>query len=645
MHLVAVLSVLSLAVASEAAALPIRSHAFRIPSRMEMLRPGEVIPQGWLRDRCEAARRGYMSRLDEVDRAFPRAWNGDFHPRGRFLDWPDPDKGSWCAEGGAYWFEGLVRLAWELDDEDLKAYATRRLTPLLEHMNQNAIGFVYWMDRRDPAQLDEIEKANHGFIIGASGRATRAFLAYYEATGDVRALQALKWCLDDPRCYFFGNPITLPAAGCDTWRFCGDAKLAAALETFRRKYPDCDEDKWPALRYGRKVRSETIHMQLRNDRDKNARWEWRLQHGVLGYESAYSFLKLAQWADDGKLLSDVCSWADYWEKNTRQVHGVTVADEQYGWPGADRGTETCAVAGDILLYATLGGVLGSGRWGDHVERSFFNAGAACVSRDWMHHVYFQAPNRTQAVGRFGAGPMGKGGVYQVKHRPLCCTAALARILPGYVQWMWMKPASGGIAAMLYGPNTLRTELVGTAVRIDVETDYPFDETIALTVHPERALDFPIKLRMPAWCAKPEISVNGHPVTTHSRDGFATVTRTWRDGDRVSLQLPMTPVVERVNDGNQGGKAFASVTLGPLLMAYALPEKDENTPLPDAKTDWTVDPDGMLKGARVIRKAMPPVWDWPVDAPVKVMAKDVGGQELALVPYGCARLRLSMFPVK
>ena len=122
---------------------------------MEMLRPGEVKPQGWLRDRCLAAKAGYVSRMDEVDKAFPRAWSGDFHPRGKYLDWTDADKGAWCAEGGAYWFEGLVRLAWELDDPELKDLAKRRLAPLLECMHPNALGLVYWMDRRDPAQLDE----------------------------------------------------------------------------------------------------------------------------------------------------------------------------------------------------------------------------------------------------------------------------------------------------------------------------------------------------------------------------------------------------------------------------------------------------------------------------------------------------------
>ena len=635
------------AVTMSVGAAPVRSQAFRTPSAMELLRPGEVKPRGWLLDRCRAAKAGYISRMDEVDKAFPRAWNSDFHPRGKYLDWTDADKGAWCTEGGAYWFEGLVRLAWELDDPDLKALATKRLTPLLERMNPNALGFVYWMDRRDPAQLDELEKANHGFIIGASGRTTRSLIAYYEATGDARALQALRWCLDDPRCYFFGNPVTLPAAGCDTWRYCGDERLAAALGNFKAKYPEMSAAKWPALRYGHAVEPETIRFQARNDRDRNANWEWRLQHGVLAYESMYSFLKLAQWSGDRRMLGDVIGWADWLEKNTLQVHGVTVADEQYGGPGEDRGTETCTVAGDLLLNATLAGVTGEGRFGDHVERAFFNAGAACVSRDWMHHVYFQAPNRTSAVGRFFAGPAGKGGIYKRKHWPLCCTAALARILPGYVQWMWMRPADGGIAAVLYGPNALETEIAGAAVRIETETAYPFDETVALTVRPEREIAFPLKLRIPAWCGKPEVAVNGKVLggadVPPVRNGFVSLDRTWRAGDRVTLRFPMKPTVTTAQDVNQGGKRTCSISLGPLLFAYAIPSKDENTPLPDARADWSLDSRRVLADAEVMRSPMPGEWRWQEDAPVKVSVKASTGERLTLVPYGCARLRVSMFP--
>ena len=84
-----------------------RPRDLMAPPSLVPLRPGEVKPRGWLRDWCFTARNGYVSRLDEVDPAFPRAWSADFHPRGHYLHWGDRNLGAWCAEGGAYWFEGL----------------------------------------------------------------------------------------------------------------------------------------------------------------------------------------------------------------------------------------------------------------------------------------------------------------------------------------------------------------------------------------------------------------------------------------------------------------------------------------------------------------------------------------------------------
>jgi len=621
---------------------PMRSHVFKSPAKMEMLRSGEVKPQGWLRDWCVTARNGYISRLDEVDKAFPRAWNRDFHPRGKYLNWTDPDKGAWCTEGGAYWFEGLVRLAWELDDEELKAYAKKRLEPLLEKMNPDAIGFVYWMDRNDPECWREIENANHGFIVGTSARTCRAFLAYYEATGDERALRAITWCLDDPRVYFLGNPCSCPAAACDTWRYSGDDKLAKAIDNFcaTPPYPD----KWPAMRYGLPVCHDDLRMRERRNREDGATWEWRLQHGVLCYESMLSWIKASLWTGDGKYLANVRAWLDLHERVCRQPHGVIVSDEQFGWAGPNRGTETCTVAGDIMLHATLTGVTGEGRFADHVERSFFNAGAACTSRDFMHHVYFQSPNRTTGVGNFHAGPAGDGGLYKTKHWPLCCTSALTRILPGYVQWMWMKPASGGLAATLYAPNTLETELEGTSVRIETKTDYPFNETLEMKVSTAKPLKFPLKLRVPGWCVNPSFAVNGGTLSLPvGADGFAVIDREWKTGDAVSLRFPMTPKVETMRDFNDGGKPYASLSYGPLLFACGIAEEDENTPKPGARTEWRLDSSHILADAQVVREAMPAKWDWPLVAPLRLNVKSVDGESLELVPYGCAKLRISMFP--
>ena len=89
---------------------------------------------------------------------------------------------------------------------------------------------------------------------------------------------------------------------------------------------------------------------------------------------------------------------------------------------------------------------------DRIERAFFNAGPATVTRDFKSHVYFQSPNRFANLSpNFPHGPMASGGAYQRKHSPLCCTAALNRIGPWFVSHMWMASHDHGLAETRYGP--------------------------------------------------------------------------------------------------------------------------------------------------------------------------------------------------
>ena len=90
------------------------------------------------------------------------------------------------------------------------------------------------------------------------------------------------------------------------------------------------------------------------------------------------------------------------------------------------------------------------------------------------------------------------------------------------------------------------------VRIASETGYPFTETITMKVAPERPVEFPLSLRVPGWCAAPEIRVNGTPITLAPVQGFQRIQRTWQAGDQVTLYLPMRAAVATDLDRNPKG---------------------------------------------------------------------------------------------
>jgi hypothetical protein len=224
-----------------------------------------------------------------------------------------------------------------------------------------------------------------------------------------------------------------------------------------------------------------------------------------------------------------------------------------------------------------------------------------------------------------------------------------------------------------------------SVKVSTTTGYPFDESIRLKVEPERDVAFPLYLRIPGWCQKARITVNGTRVTA-TPDGkrFAKIARTWVRGDVIEVRFPMEPQVIRGYETEWPSAnrdyfrfmpdsvfqprrlPYASVLCGPLLFSLPIPDVDPNTPVNDAKWRYALDTDARRgdAGIKVERKRMPARWDWPLDAPVvlKVSARTFAWQPtdaqalpgkpvtgttsetVRLVPYGCTKFRISMFPV-
>ncbi len=120
----------------------------------------------------------------------------------------------------------------------------------------------------------------------------------------------------------------------------------------------------------------------------------------------------------------------------------------------------------------------------------------------------------------------------------------------------------------------------------------------------------------------------------------TIRRVWKKGDVVCLRFPMRPVMAEICDRNHGGELRRTVSLGPLLMAQAYAELDENEPASEVREPMLGS--DALEGAKVIRHPMPPVWTWPAAAPVRVRVRTAAGESLELLPYGRAKLRTSMF---
>lgn len=621
------------------------------------LPPGAVRPEGWLRDWCVTMAQGFTGRMEEVHQAFKQAWAADHKMTGRWLFW---DHGGWPYEGGGYWFEGLTRLAHALHDDKLIAHAQRRFEPVIAGMRPDqGVLFFHWLDRNNPEQVAAAEGLTYReteWPMWASGLLGRALVSHYEATRDPRALKALELAYSsDPRWIRMGwSPSNLGPAY-DTWTWTGNAKIKAALDAFFAQGGTNEKGAWSWNRYAKAP--------------KPGVWEDHTDHVVHQIESTVWALGYL-WTGKREYLDAQLAWHEHLVRDGMQPYGVPVSDEFTGPPGAARGSETCDVANFLWSQTFLLGITGQGRLGDRMERAFFNAAPAVVTRDCRNHVYFQHPNRVVDAGGNAS--------YRPSHHPLCCSAALNRMVPTYVTRMWMATPDQGLALVLHGPSRVRA-LVAKDVPVEIisRTAYPFEETIELTVNPAKAVAFPLSIRVPGWCTAPAITVAGAGLAVKAVDGFVRIQRTWQPGQVLRLHFPMTPRIETGRDvgipANQRHEIlapsvaaraaqaapYASVVYGPLLFSLPVAEgKDANTA--DPASAWKF----ALAGAtmKVERDPMPASWTWPLAAPLRLklpaqainwakatalpkgLEPDTTTTEIALVPHGCTKLRVSMFPV-
>ena len=645
------------ALSSAVLASPLRvnyARPFEPPTRPAFipLPPGAVQPAGWLRDWCLAARDGFTGHMDEYDAEFKRAWAPDHKMTDEHLDWP---KGAWPYEGGGYWFDGLTRLGYVLHDEALIQQAKRRLEVVVTNMNPDSILFLWWLNKSNPEHRNWI-LVSDAWPMWANGLLGRALAGYYAGSGDKRVLRTLEAGYSGDRDWLrLGWGMSNPWPAFDTYTWTGNPEIAAALTalfSINGGGKNSGAASWNRYRQ---------MPDLRPDAEKN-------DHVVHFLESTTPWALGYLWTGNRDFLDATLAWHDLLERESMQPSGVPVADEYYGPTGAFRGTETCDVAGYLWSQIALLTVSGQGRLADRVERAFFNAGPATVARDFKTHVYFQSPNRVvDKSPPFPHGPQAEGNSYKPKHYPLCCTAALNRIVPNYVMHLWMATYDNGLAATHYGPSTV-SAMVADRIPIEIvcRSDYPFNDVIAMTVKPARAATFPLSFRIPGWCKNPTLSVNGTALDpVPDAKGFVRVERTWAPGDAIRLQLPMVASVQTGRDNNAQVAPFASISYGPLLFALPIPDTtDPNTPDPAAK--WRYALNVQEPSLVVERGVMPAKWDWPLAAPLKLRANAVevvwnpeakapslpllpvamrGSLErLTLVPYGCTKFRISMFPV-
>ena len=201
----------------------------------------------------------------------------------------------------------------------------------------------------------------------------------------------------------------------------------------------------------------------------------------------------------------------------------------------------------------------NGSYGDAMERIVYNSmfGALPLQPDGRTFYYADLNRDARRV-------------YST-HRWPCCAGTYTQVAADYgINTYLLDPSPApGLWVNLYLPSSVTWQAGNAQWRLTQQTTYPLAEKISLHLESDHPAEFALHLRIPAWCTRPTLLVNGHRQPLQIRQGFARLHRLWHDGDQVELQLPATLRLEPFPANGAEQPSLAALCWGPLVL---LPER-------------------------------------------------------------------------
>ena len=610
---------------------------------------GTIRPRGWLRRQLEIQAAGLGGHLDET-------W-ADVGPNSGWLGGTGE---SW--ERGPYFLDGLVPLAYLLDDSALKVKAQKYLDWTLSHPAPDGMIGPRSNDDWWPRMV-----------------MLKVLTQYQEATGDERVAPLMER-------YFAHQLAELPKRPLRDWgKFrwqdealsaiwlynrTGDAKLLDLVHLLHAQGYN-----WPAqfqnFQYTDRVTSEYLTLNAGTGLTD-------LSLATHGVNNAQAIKTGPVWSLVSGSDADrraVLKMIGELDRYHGLPNGMFSCDEHLAGRNPSQGSELCTAVEYMFSLEQSIAILGDATLGDKLERLAFNALPGTLRDDMWAHQYDQQPNQIECSLHRKPwttnGP--ESNLYGLEPNFGCCTANFHQGWAKFAASLFMLSQDDGLAAIAYAPSETDTVVRGARLQVVTETEYPFRSNVQLTINPSAALAFPLRLRIPSWAAGTRILVNGKEQPASLPGTFARIERTWKAGDRVTIEFPMRPRVSRwFNDS-------IAVERGPLVFSYGIGENWLKFRDRGMTADWQVYPTTQWNYALAVDSAAPeknigvkefeisdhpfsrkqppvvlavkarklPAWrseDGVADpVPKSPVTSGEPGETIELIPYAAAKLRITAFP--
>lgn len=300
----------------------------------------------------------------------------------------------------------------------------------------------------------------------------------------------------------------------------------------------------------------------------------------------------------------------------------------YELPNDRAYTETCAAIGSFMWNWRMLLLTGEAKFANLMETTLYNAVLPGLSLDGAHYFY-QNPLADRGGHRrqewFGCA---------------CCPPNVARLLAALSGYFYTVREES-VAVHLYAGS--KADLIlpgGDRFAFDIETDFPWDGQVTLTVRAAPSRPVQLHLRTPLWAESAAFAVNGQSEGEWEGD-YIRITREWKPGDVVTLQLEMTVQRVEAHPHVLGNRGRVAIQRGPLI--YCVEQADHPTAdvwdiaLSDDAEFRSEFVPGLLGGVTVLRApgvaTDPSEWEGALYAPyLRHSEMETHLAEIVAVPY-------------
>ena len=469
----------------------------------------------------------------------------------------------WAGEHEGYWKDALVRLAFLTENKHFQDRAKKWMDDIMAAAKENDgyIG-IYSPESRFPKDRTDGE-------LWTQSRIFQAMLAYYEFTGDTAVLGAveraaslsLKTYRDEIGTYFGrkGGPkhggVSHAVGFFDTlewlYRLTGKQEYRDGLIWFYEDFsnhPNRDPDMQLSalLEEGRVFRRHTPHV-------------------MEALHAPHMVSALVDREDIKKAAETVLPRLAYHTSPSGNFVGDELVRGRKGT--AETLGEYCSMTEGVSSLNKIVAWSRSFEAAEQIENTVFNAAQA--ARFHPHNIAVQYLGRDNQYSANDREFLHGRTVYAGYHRAAaCCTLNSTRIMPYYVDGMWYAlNGEAGLFAMLFGESELNATVKGTKVKVQEQTDYPFEDKVTFRLSPEEPVEFKLMVRIPEGAGDVEVNA-GEGAEIEINEKYVAVEKLWSASDIVEVDFNFNIQVQTAKDTTY------YVSRGPLLYSLPIPANIE-----------------------------------------------------------------------